>query len=62
VELVFQDLQALLDLHARVEMVDSVVHLHLQLVAALLHLLVADLVAGVELLESLHLLKEKASQ
>jgi hypothetical protein len=43
-------------------MVDSVVHLHLQLVAALLHLLVADLVAGVELLESLHLLKEKASQ
>jgi hypothetical protein len=49
------------DLHARVEMVDSVVHLHLQPVRELLHLLVADLVADVELLELFHPLKEKVS-
>jgi hypothetical protein len=43
-------------------MVDSVVYPHLQRVAELLHLLVADLVEDVELLELLHPSKEKASQ
>jgi hypothetical protein len=43
-------------------MVDSVVYLHLQRVAELLHLLVVDLVADAELLELLHPSKEKASQ